>query len=65
MAKKKMEVVRSSALTVREAAARLGVGERTLWTRISAGDLTVVRIGRRVVRVTEKDLERFIDRCRA
>jgi len=45
--------------TVRETARSLGVGERTVWRRISTGDLPTVRIGRSV-RIPAKAVEEFI-----
>lgn len=46
-------------VTVREAAQRLAVSERTLFTLTAAGELPAVRIGR-AVRYSVAALEKFI-----
>ncbi len=48
-------------LTVAECAERIGVSTRTIWQRIAAAEIGVVRFGRRTVRVSEDELQRFID----
>lgn len=48
-------------LTSREAADRLGIGRRTLWSISNMGRLPCVRIGR-LVRYQVEDLEAFIER---
>lgn len=51
-------------LTVDEVAGRCGVSRRTVFAWVAAGDLTVVRLGRRVVRVRQADLDSMIERRR-
>ena len=46
-------------LTYREAAASLGVCERTVWGLVRDGSLRAVRIGRSV-RIPVSELERFL-----
>jgi excisionase family DNA binding protein len=48
-------------LTVRESAGRLGLAEITLRTWIAARKVTVVRLGR-AIRVSERELDRLIER---
>lgn len=48
-------------LRVREAAEILGLGRSTLFEVIAAGELPVVRIGRRGLRIRPTDLESWID----
>ncbi len=47
------------AFTVPDAAARITVAPRTLWTLIARGDIRAVRIGRRVL-VTKDELIRYL-----
>lgn len=51
-------------LTVRQAAAALGVGRTTVYELIGAGDLEVVHIGRSA-RVPVAAVEEFVDRLRS
>lgn len=51
-------------LSVDEVAERCGVSRRTVFAWIAAGYLTVVRFGRRVVRIREADLDSMIERQR-
>lgn len=51
-------------VTVREAALRCGLAERTIWTRISQGLIPVHRFGRRATRIRKDDLDAFIERHR-
>ncbi len=44
-----------------QAAAMLGVSLRTLTTLTAAGELGVVRVGKRAVRVAVSELQRFIE----
>ncbi len=44
-------------LTLKEAAARFKVSEKTLRRRISTGDLRALHNGRRLIRIAESDLE--------
>ena len=48
-------------LTVRQTAAALSVGVRTVWRQISTGELPCVRIGK-AVRIPVEAVERFIER---
>ena len=47
------------ALTYREAAASLGVCERSIWSLVRDGSLPAVRIGRSV-RIPVSELEKFV-----
>lgn len=47
-----------------QAAQVLAIGERTLWERTKAGEITVVRIGRSV-RYRLPDLERYVSKLTA
>ena len=44
-------------LTLKEAAARFKVSEKTLRRRISTGDLRALHNGTRIIRIAEVDLE--------
>ena len=59
--KPKRPPVAQRGLRVPDVAAELGVSERFLWSKISAGELEVIRIGQRCTRVLRPSLERFID----
>jgi excisionase family DNA binding protein len=48
-------------LTIRQAAQRLAIGERTLWELTRRGAIPCVRIGR-AVRYTPGDLQAYITR---
>ena len=48
-------------LTITQTATRLGVSKRTIWSLISAGALSVHRIGARSVRVHPDDLAAYLD----
>ncbi|MBK9695922.1 MAG: helix-turn-helix domain-containing protein [Propionibacteriaceae bacterium] len=48
-------------LTLKEAAARFKVSEKTLRRRISTGDLRAVHNGRRLIRIAEADLEALFE----
>ena len=50
-------------LPIPSVAAALGISKRMTWKLVSSGELTVVRLGRRVL-VAEDDLTEFVDRCR-
>lgn len=52
-------------ITKKEASERLGIGVRTLEGFIGRGQLPVYRIGPRLVRIEEADLEAFLEarRC--
>lgn len=50
-------------LTYKQAAAVLGVTERTIWTLVNRGSLPVVRFGRSV-RIDPVDLRGFIERSK-
>jgi excisionase family DNA binding protein len=54
----------SRLLDVDEVAARVGVARRTVWGWISDGSLPVVKLGSRLVRIAERDLERFVEERR-
>lgn len=49
-------------LKVDDAAQQLGVSERTLWMLIGLGDLPVVRLSKRVVRIRREDVVALIER---
>lgn len=50
---------RARLLTKSEAAAQIGVSDRSLQRHIAAGDIAVVRIGR-MVRIDPAELDRFL-----
>jgi excisionase family DNA binding protein len=47
-------------LTIGEGARRLGLSERSLWNRVRAGEIPVVKLGR-LRRIRTADLEAFVD----
>jgi excisionase family DNA binding protein len=52
---------RTLLLRVPEVGRILQIGRRQAWELVWRGELPAVRIGRRTVRVTRADLERFVD----
>ena len=54
----------STLLTLEQAATRLQVSRRSVERYIKAGLLTVIRLSPRKRRVSQSDLEDFIDRMR-
>jgi excisionase family DNA binding protein len=48
-------------LTIKEAAARFKVCEKTLRRRISTGDLRALHSGRRLIRISSGDLENLFE----
>lgn len=50
------------ALTIREVAVRVGVSEATVRRLIARGDIRSFRVGTRLVRVLEVEVERYLDR---
>lgn len=48
-------------ITKQEAAARLAIGVRTLEGIIARGQLTAYRIGPKLVRIDEQDLEAYVE----
>ena len=48
-------------LNARQAAAALGIGQRTLWRFVSMGRLRAVRLSARCVRFRLSDLKTFLD----
>ncbi len=46
--------------TLREAADRLGVSDRTLRRRIADGDLMAYRLGKRLIRVRTADVDALL-----
>jgi excisionase family DNA binding protein len=46
--------------TIAEAAARLGVGPKTIRRRISAGDLIGYRLGPRLLRVSKSEVDALL-----
>lgn len=46
-----------------EASRRLGIGLRTLYRLIDAGELPAYKLGR-VIRLRENDLETYVEACR-
>jgi excisionase family DNA binding protein len=53
----------TALLTVRVAAARLEVSEKTVRRLIQSGQLPALRIGHSL-RISEDDLRRYLDSCR-
>lgn len=51
---------RPRLLTMKQAAERLAVSERSVWALIDAGELPRIVVGRRAVRIDPADLEQFI-----
>jgi len=54
--------VTTSLLTVREAAIELRCAPGTVYKRIAEGKIRAVDIGAKGVRISRKDLDRFIDK---
>ena len=54
------EQVGKLALTYREAAATLGIGQRTIWQLVADGKLKAIRIGRSV-RIPVAEIEAFLE----
>lgn len=52
----------SYLVTVKEAAARLAVSERTVWTLIASGEFRRIKLGSRSTRVNAAEVEAFISR---
>ena len=52
-------------LRVSEVAAELRLSARTIRALIAAGDLRVIRLSRRALRIASADLARYIDRRRS
>ena len=48
-------------LTVQQAAERLGVCHKTVLRRIQAGKITAQHDGPRIIRISEEDLQDYID----
>jgi putative molybdopterin biosynthesis protein len=48
-------------LTVEEAAEWLSISKPTIWRIIRRGEIPVVRIGQRTIRLRLEDLEKFIE----
>ncbi len=48
------------AYTRKEAAALMGLGERTLWTLVNRGDLRSIKVGSRVL-IPRKAMEDFLN----
>jgi excisionase family DNA binding protein len=59
----KSTIVDKRLLTTREAATRLGISTRLLWTLTKDGSIPAVQIRRKVL-YDDRDLERFIDQCK-
>lgn len=53
---------KTALLTVREAAIELRCSPNTVYTRISEGRLRYVDIGAKGIRVSRKELDRFIEK---
>ena len=49
-------------LTVEEAARRLTISKPTMWRIISRGEIPIVRISRRTIRLKATDLEAYVER---
>jgi excisionase family DNA binding protein len=47
-------------LKLREVGAELRLADRTLRRLVATGELPVIRLGRRVLRVRREDLERYL-----
>jgi excisionase family DNA binding protein len=52
-------------LTVQEAAAKLRLSTRTVYSRIRSGELRVVRVSARKFLIEAHDLKLYVDSCRA
>jgi excisionase family DNA binding protein len=48
--------------TLKHAAGRLGISDRTLEAWVACGAVPFVRLGRRIVRFTEGNIQEIIDR---
>jgi putative molybdopterin biosynthesis protein len=53
----------AALLTIEEVKTRLGISDKTVRRLIKRGDMPVIRIGRQL-RVSEADLQRFLNECR-
>ncbi len=51
-------------LSVREVAERLNLSEGSVYALINGHKLAHLRIGRRTIRVNERDLDDYIESCR-
>lgn len=51
-------------LTVREVAERLGISSRSVWSMLSNGRLTGLRLGAKTIRIEAAELERFVAAAR-
>lgn len=51
-------------LTVQQAAERLGVCHKTVLRRIQTGKIIAQHDGPRIIRISEEDLQSYIDRCK-
>ncbi len=56
----KLVDVSEPLMTVREVAAAMNASEKTVWRRIAAGELPVIRDGR-LVRIRPKDYRRYLE----
>ena len=51
-------------INIEDAAGRLGVSRRTLWSWIQSGVVPVIRLSTKTIRIDSEDLSQFIDQCR-
>jgi len=52
--------VQPQVLTLREVQAELRLADRTLRRLVATGELPVIRLGQRVLRVRREDLDRYL-----
>lgn len=64
MPKHAVPQVPDQLLTVQQAADRLALSVRKVWTLLAEGHLTPYRFGARATRVAEKDVARYIASAR-
>ncbi len=51
-------------LSVKQVSERIGVSTRTIFRRIEAGEIPIVRLGTRIIRINESDLDEYIEKNR-
>lgn len=63
LTKEEIEIINAKQLlTVKEAAASMGVHTRTIYRLIEAGKLTICKIGKHCIRVRRQEYDNFIAR---
>lgn len=63
-AKKRTPEGRTQLLTVQQVADWTGLSVRTLWAKMSARELTAIRLAGRATRLDADEVQAWIDRCR-